>query len=437
MKKMFFALTAFAMMFAACQKEENSPTVSFENAFPVTSDGTATLTLNVTGYTGTEPVTIPVTFTTEAVEGEDYEVSAKEFVYGGASPVTTITVTALKYGTGKSITASLEIPTGFKAGKYIVNTFSLSDKLGYLSFDSKASLLTQTLAVQVTVYDEQGNRKTLEKGDKIAVSVDTENSTAVEGTHFSFEGDKAVTIDAGKGTGNVKIKLVGDEAVQDHDKIVLKMDLGEKYSAGDNLSTTITILGSAFSKMAGKWVINELISDKDWMATENWLADWGYDLEEQLGKYPEFNSEDALEINTVNGTFIPSFKSGFKNYFLGESLISKDKEIIIMKGMEGNTTMQMFLINNVNRYFSDSQTSEDKTALIAMSLITDENTQNELLDLYIIDYEPKDFMTMFYEYTSIDPTIRPTCATGGPDKQTGLNRVTTGTYINLTFKKAE
>lgn len=426
---MFFALTALAMMFAACQKEENSPTVSFENAFPVTSDGTATLTLNVTGYTGTEPVTIPVTFTTEAVEGEDYEVSAKEFVYGGASPVTTITVTALKYGTGKSITASLEIPAGFKAGKYIANTFSLSEKLGYLSFDSKASLLTQTLTVQVTVYDEQGSRKTLEKGDKIAVSVDTENSTAVEGTHFSFEGDKAVTIDAGKGTGSVKIKLVGDEAVQDHDKIVLKMDLGEKYSAGDNISTTITILGSAFSKMAGKWIINEFVTDKDWMATENYLADMGYDLEEQLGKYPVFNAEDAFTIDIENNIFTPSFKSGFKNYFIGESTIVKDKEII-RRSMGVKENLQMFSLDNINRYFSDSQTSDDKNALIAMKITADEKTNQDLLVLYIIDYEPKDFCNFLYEF-SIDPTIRPTCATGGP------NTLMSGAFLNLTFKKAE
>lgn len=422
---MFFALTAFAMMFAACQKEENSPTVSFENAFPVTSDGTATLTLNVTGYTGTEPVTIPVTFTTEAVEGEDYEVSAKEFVYGGASPVTTISVTAKRTGIGKDITATLEIPNGFKAGQYPVCAFSL-DKVGYLSFDSKNADLKQSCTLTVNIVDENGKNKKLETADKINITVDVENSTAIEGTNFEFDGEKAVTIDAGKSSGSTTIRIIGDTD-NDHNKLILKLDLGEKYNAGQNITCTVNILGSDLKKMEGKWVINELITDKDWMATENYLADMGYDLEEQLGKYPEFNSEDTITFDLANNIFTPSFKSDFKNYFTGTSAIEPAGEVIFRE-MTTKNNIEMFRLDNINRYFSSTQTSKDKTALVGMNIITDDN--KELLVIYIIDYEPKDFCNFLYDFY-INPEVSPTCATGGP------NTLTREAVIRMTFRKAE
>ena len=48
--------------------------MSFETAAPAVDDATATFTVLVSGYTGTEPLTIPVTISSEAVEGTDYEV---------------------------------------------------------------------------------------------------------------------------------------------------------------------------------------------------------------------------------------------------------------------------------------------------------------------------------------------------------------------------
>ena len=83
--------------------------------------------------------------------------------------------------------------------------------------------------------------------------------------------------------------------------------------------------------------------------------------------------------------------------------------------------LQMLLLKNVNRYFSATQTSEDKEALIAVRNIEDENGET-LLDVYIIDYNSKSFAyPMFEDYGMYEGT-KPTAAMSGMQ-------------INFTLKK--
>lgn len=324
--------------------------------------------------------------------------------------------------------ATLSIPDGFAAGKYTTSSFTLSERIGYLSFSSKTGLMTETATVSVNVYDGNGNSKVLESGDAISVSVNTEKSTAVEGTNFQFAGKKEIVIDSGKSTGSTTLEIIG-EPEEGKDLIVLDLDLGEKYNAGQTIQMEITILGSAFSKAGGKWVINEFITDAEYMKSM-WIYE-DSEYEKQLGKFPEFNAEDSFEIDLETGVFTPSFKSGFKNYFIGVSNIQKDKEIAL-RGFGTSEQLQMLKFDNINRYFSDSQTSEEKTALVAIRMITDEESGEELLDMYIIDYNPTDFLSILYEYYCLYPDNRPTT-----ESSPGSGMLTSGAYLNLTFKRAE
>ena len=66
MKKVFLAIAALATVFVGCTPEEeiNKPAVSFETAAPAVDDATATFTVLVSGYTGTEPLTNKAFFST-------------------------------------------------------------------------------------------------------------------------------------------------------------------------------------------------------------------------------------------------------------------------------------------------------------------------------------------------------------------------------------
>ena len=78
-----------------------------------------------------------------------------------------------------------------------------------------------------------------------------------------------------------------------------------------------------------------------------------------------------------------------------------------------NKTLQLLKLNNVNRYFSASQTSEDKEALIGVRNVKDEDTGETLLDLYIIDYDPKDFLRSIADFDGMYDTKKPTAWMSG------------------------
>ena len=66
-------------------------------------------------------------------------------------------------------------------------------------------------------------------------------------------------------------------------------------------------------------------------------------------------------------------------------------------------TLQMLRLENVNRYFSASQVSEDKVAYVGVRNIKDDNGETRL-DLFILDYDPKDFFSSLVEWGCFEPT---------------------------------
>lgn len=420
MKRMFYLVLAALAIVTACQKEvaENAPSVSFASAIPVTVDGTATLTLAVENYTGVEAVTVPVEFGGEAVLGEDYEVSAEAFVIGGASPVTTITVTPLVYGTDKSVTAKILPPDGFVAGRYVSTAFSLSDQLGRFSFTSNTAAMTSSVTVSAHIFDDSDQWVRFQNGDEIAVSVDTEKSTAVEGVNFEFADDKkAVVFPAESNTGSVTLNFIG-EVDENANKIYLVFTPTTKYGEGQYIEVEITIIGSAWDKLDGTWKIKEFITDKDYMIND------AYYSEEDLEGYPEFNENDAVTFDLENGIFSPAFQSAFQNYFIGDSVMVPGDEMEVPLENVYNPEKAVLLLidlDNVNRYFTAGETSADTHGYIGVRFITDEETQEELLDFYVLDYNPKSF---FSNYDWMFGTDKPTAPYPG-------------LFLRVTFTKAE
>ena len=409
MKRIFAMMLAALTLSVACTEEEALPAVSFESALPVLADGQATFSIAVSNYTGAEAVTVPVTLGGDAVEGEDYTISAKEFVIGGASPVTEITVTTLKFDTGKKVSLTLNAPAGWTLGNYPTSEYEMSSKLGWVSFVGKKGGLSSKGDFKIGLYDEEGRSLRLGSEYEITVAVDTENSTAVEGTHFKFSGEKKVTIALGESEGVLSLEMLGDAVVADHDKIVLTLDPGEKFNLGETGKITITMLGSEWSRLDGEWKIAQMHTDEAYMR-QFWGAMGDYTGYEHIPAYnTDLENDDLVDINKNDRlvfdidalTLTPYFESTFKNYFIGVSNISPAGEYGLPFNGNGSWNPNhplwggplmtpAMLLDNTNRYFSATEKSEDKESIMCYAVVEDEKG-DEILYIYLIDCISKSF----------------------------------------------
>lgn len=417
MKKIFVMMLAALTLSVACTEEETLPAVSFESAFPVVAGEQATFTIAVSNYTGVDAVTIPFTIGGDAVKGEDYTISAEEFVVGGASPVTEITVTTLKFETGKKITITLNPPAGWTIGNYAASEYVMASKLGWVSFVGKKAGMSSNIDIKIGLYDAEGKPLTLENTSEIEVAIDTENSTAVEGTHFKFSGEKTVTIGLGESEGSLSLELLGDGVVAEHDKIVLTLNPGEKFNLGTTGKMTLTILGSEWSRLDGEWKIAQMHTDKAW-AEQFWytmLSGYDYipvyDTNADDDVLVDTNVDDKLVFDTEALTLTPYFESSFKNYFLGVSNIEPAGEYGLMfngTGLwkpdhmlwDGPLKTPAMKLDNTNRYFSATEQSEDKESIICYALVKDGD--DDVLYIYLVDCESKTFFPEFLDPDTMD-----------------------------------
>lgn len=392
MKKFIFALAAATVAFVGCQKasEVSISELSFETALPTVVDGVATYKL-ATSYTGAETVKVPVKFSSAdgAVKGTDYTVSAEEFILGGEKSVTAITLTPLVYGSKKSVTATISVPDGFKAGKYTSSTITLSDKIGYATFSSKKAVMTDELTLPINLYNAEGSVCRVEAATEIEVSVNSEKSTAVEGTNFKFSNGAKATVEAGQSSGNLTLEMVGD-LDEDHNTIVLDLKSGAKFGEGQYTQITVQIAGQTWKLLSGKWVIKEIVDTK-----QNFIDNMG-ETEEGMAGFPEFNKDDSFTLNFETGEFIPDFKSTLKNYFVGNSNFTsfgepkwygENKAYNIRLDFSRSYMAKVIELDNVNRYFSETATSESKLAYVGLYL-EDDGT----LRMFIIDHESRSFL---------------------------------------------
>ncbi len=408
MKKIFSIMLAATAIFAACEQLQTLPEVSFTSALPVVADGDAVFSIAVNNYEGTEPVTIPVVLAGDAVENVDYTISAKEFVVGGESPVTSITVSTLNFGSNKKVSLTLTPPAGWNLGQYATSEFSLAEKLGWISFEGKTANMTDKVVVTMGVYDGEGKSLTLENGEEIEVTVDTENSTAVEGTHFAFAGEKKITVAAGSNKGTVTLNMLGEEVVEGADKIVLVLNPGNKYEIGNTQKITIQIVGAEWNRLDGTWAVVGLERDRAYMEMMWSSMCTGYEY------IPDYsvadngvmaNKDDKIVIDMAAGTFTPSFTSTFKDYFIGVSNISfagKRNLPVGMWGMPAET--MMITLDNTNRYFSATEFSEDKLSYVGIKIEKDADN-NDILTIYTIDNEPKTWMPEIKDFLSAEKPV--------------------------------
>lgn len=408
-------MTVFAV---SCEPDDavEIPTVSFA-VQPVNSDGVFTLTLLTTGYNGTGPVTVPVTFSGNAEQGTDYSVSDEAFVIGGATPVTTITLTTLTTAEDMSVTATLSAPDGFQLGQLSSVTMALSPVRVYASFSTNQMTAMESSTVTIQTYDSNGAMKRMDRDLTIEFEVDEERSTAVLGTNFEFaSGTQSVVVGQSELDASFVINLLQYD--EEHNTVVLRIKEGDNLYLGTNARIEITFAGPIYRKLDGTWVINELVTDQQYFI-DQYFADFYTGID----KIPVFNENDRMTFDLEANIFTPAFESSFKDYFIGVSNIEEgayyNKET---SGNMFNGEVLLVELDNVNRYFSSTEVSEDKVGYVGVNFVTDDETGEELLDFYVLDFVSRSFFPELETEGGWYLSTKPSSPL---------------VYLNMTFKRAE
>lgn len=414
MKGRLFTLIAIAGLVGACSKDiALDPAVSLFAPQPEIYEETAIFRLASMALEASQEQAFPVTFGGTAEFGTDYTVSGDRFILGGENPVDSIVVTTLRLGTDRTVILTVEVPDGIGSGKYLTSEFTLQDKLAYFSFPASYSMVADSLDIEFNALDRKGKAKVLGKEATVTLSVDTERSTAVEGEDFVFADSSHYVISQGKGAGKLKLKSLRPMAMEGRDKVVLNLGFDEKYGAGAECQIEIDLLDTLWSTLNGEWKIDTLVTDTTYMR-QYWNESYtGMDL------MPKYNRSDAMEFDLKAGQLKPGLRSGFKNYFLGKSMMRKAGNLSLDLGNGETASLQTFLIDNTNRDFCEETKSEDKESYIGLRII--EGEEADTLDLYVIDHMSKSFL--------------PELVTEGryaPEKPVAASP---GLFLNLTFTK--
>ena len=413
MRKFLFALLAAPLLFGACSddNDESTPTLSFAKPVLALSTGSVTLDLQVSGVdlsSLASPVTVPVAFSGTAVKGSEYSVSAEQFILGGINQSLSITVTALdNYDEAKEIVATLGSVADFIPGKNATTKISLGvkGKIMY-SFSVKSMTMGETGSVQLDLYTATGAKYTAEQDIVIPIEI-AEGSTAVENTNFTFEGAKQLVVAQGKSSGAITLKAGTLETGKD--KVVLKTGLenNKGFVRGQYNEITVTIFGSYFSKLEGTWKMSaEGNYDPTEFANLNGSSSDNDKptFDADMAALPAYNAKDRL-VFTEEG-LTTSLESTLKNFFRENSGISKGEEIIVREGMGTKVPLQLILLDNVNRYFSATEQSEDTEAYIGINF---KDGDSNKMKIYFVDYNSKSFLVdkIYYDETKPTATYSP------------------------------
>ena len=130
---------------------------------------------------------------------------------------------------------------------------------------------------------------------------------------------------------------------------MLKVEADDKFDTGMFPELELGILKPEFNVLDGNWKIDTLVTDSLYFKQIWGEQCTGYEL------VPKFSSSDSFEISFEDASFQPTFRSGLKNFFNGDSQLSFGDEVQITD-TEGNLKrLQMLSLDKTNRYFSETE----------------------------------------------------------------------------------
>ena len=396
---MSFTCLVLAMCFGACHddnKEEKGPQLAFSELI-YTLDAEEPLEV---GIRVSEPVqantSVKFNVRGAAVQGEEYELSADEFVIPAGESTATIIVTPKNnFESGKTIKLELYPIEGYVLGEYDFTLIEILSK-GQLicSFAEENYVLPGEVEVRMDAKDATTGKYFSANTNTRVPFVVGEHSTAIEHVHYEFvdNPNKEFTIPAKKSYGTIKIKFLKWEEGKTT-LFLLVPEGSDRFLPGDVDQTEIYVKGMTTpDRLIGKWAFKELTS-LDYLSVNNW-----YGGPEEVEHLPEHNlPTDVLEF-LDGGAHLKVHAAGdMANYFRDcDVKFLKEHQLYLYEsagiGRPPLVTASLFELSRANVNFSSSQ-EKLRAVQVGFRLLED----NETLEVTVLDYEPTDFLFDTYK----------------------------------------
>lgn len=394
-----FTCLIFSACCVACQdddKGEMGPQLAFSQLI-YTLDAENPLEVEVQ-VTEPVPVNTSVRFNVRgaAVRGEEYELSADEFVIpAGESKATIAVIPKNNYDAGKTIKLELFPIEGYVLGEFNFTLIDVQTK-GQLicSFAEENYVLPGEIAIRMNVQDATTGKYFSANTDTRIPFIIGENSTAIEHVHYEFidNPDKEFVIPAKRSYGTIKIRFLKWEEGKTT-LFLLVPEGSNRFLPGDVDQTEVYVKGMTTpDRLEGKWVFKEITSI-EYLRENNW---WGGP--DEVEHLPVNNlATDMLEF--VNGgTQLKVHATGDMAHYFRDCNVKflHEKQLYLYEfagvGQPPLVTVSMFELSQTNVSFSATN-EKLRAAQVGFRLLED----NETLEVTVLDYEPTDFLYDTYE----------------------------------------
>lgn len=417
MKKVVYLLALAACIFTACEKTPDPIAVSFEKGqYVLLADASTEITVTLSSA-AEKAVSIPLTFSGEAVKDQDYTVSSETVSIAAGATSGSITVTPKDNYSEKTIQVGFyQIPDGYVAGNYTTANVAVEAKTVLLySFNStKYDVLDKTV-IKVDI-------QAMGSLTEFAATEDIDLPYKVEGAADAIEiVENAIKIKKGSNYGTLTViakDLALDAAAA---KVTISVDAekaGPRFAPGTNVSTELTVKGVLkISSLLGTWNFGGTYgSDPDFE-----LEMWFEEMEDDSSLLPLDNAgftltfaEEKDENGNVTGyKIIPGGEGSFNNFYRESSITwtapiadnlttpgeiisdfcSQELNMFVAEydpNIESDEFLTWFSVN-ANRSFDNTNESLG-TAAIAMRVGAD----GELV-IHIKDYDQPPFGEMWWD----------------------------------------
>lgn len=376
----------FSIVAVACTKKTDyklMTIIGFTNeTYGVNENNEAELTILANSV-----VTGEVLFTTsgDLKEGVDFELVDKSFKFDNSMEAK-VQVKFLKAISEEAILSFKLLPVDFA-------TLALSkaqiggedEELVIFSFEASKYYMTEIADVFVKLSRISETFKS-EIPVMLEVEVDTEQSTAIEGKHFSFPNGKRITIPVGKDKAAVRLKLLKEE--KDKGKIVLRVKAPAKnYKVGNFDESTVQVYVTSFENLTGDWRY-VAFANYDYTVTNT------VNMGDDPSTLPKNNSSsDVLKFENDNLTV--SLTGDIKNYFRDTKLVKKGEIVEVLLEEPGYPRVSMMLVDGLANVPFSARNIEERKAEIGLNLRIING--KEYLDVTVRDYEPIDFLLETYD----------------------------------------
>lgn len=329
----------------------------------------------------------------EAVEGEEYELSAREFQFAAGDTAASIIVTPKSCKEdGKTVKLSLRPVDGYRFGDFDFALIELVAEAQVIaSFNLSSYTLPQELVVSAYIKNAlTGNYYSSHASEiKVPFHID-ERSTAVEGEHFEFvdNPEHVFRFGANEYQSEITIRMLKWE----EGKTDLYLNVGDENVVAGNIDQVyILVKGpTTVADLEGKWAFAEALS-WDYLPTASWTGN-----EEEFANLPVNNNPDDI-LEFKDGRLIPHLTGDLSMYFREcDVTFLQEKQVFLNEQSTGwrppEVTVSEMQLSAANVNFS--ATHEDiRPVRIGFRILEDDET----LEISIYDYEPTDFLYETYE----------------------------------------